>query len=482
MVLNTKKVYSLFQLSKSIQNVLKGHANQSYWVKAEILKLNYYEKSGHAYPDLVDKRKDSIKAQFRSTIWASQFQHINEKFKKIGEELKDNMKVVIEVSIHYHSVYGLTLNILNVDTQYTLGELARQKLNTLKRLKSEHLFEKNKSLDLPLLPKTLAVISVNTSKGFKDFIEILEKNPDKFTFHIKLFPAVLQGDHAVKTISNQLERINKSNDCFDAVAIIRGGGDEVGFSAYDHYTLAKSIAESELPVLTGIGHSTNLTVAEMVSHKSFITPTKLAEFLIDRFKKFDGYLKDQAQHINQISKTIINEQKLDMFNTIRLFRLQGLHVLKQHKQIIIQMQKGLEYHSNLVLNRDKSDLEGFIQNLKTEVRELAKQEALILKALAKSLSKQPTHILSQKKIQIDFYTELLKRQSKYYISLSQKNLDLYDHRLRLHNPKEILKKGFTLTKINGKYIKDINQLKKGDHLETQFFDVKTESEIKVIKR
>ncbi len=478
----SKKVYSLFQLSRSIQNVLKGYANQSYWVKAEILKLNYYPQSGHAYPDLIDKRKESIKAQFRATIWSTNLEHINLKFKKIGEALKDNMQVVVKVSVHYHSIYGLTLNILDVDTNFTLGELARQKQETIKRLKSEDLFTKNKSVRLESIPKTIAVISINSSKGYMDFIDVLENNQNAFQFHYKLFPAVLQGSRAVTTISKQLELISENYPFFDAIAIVRGGGDEVGFSAYDDYKLAKTIAKCPLPVLTGIGHSTNLTVSEMVCYKSFITPTKLAEFLVEQFEIFNFKLNDLTKTIQNISKYNIKHQKYEVGHLAGRFQKQCLGILKFNEMKIIQYQHAINNQSRQILKTNQIAIHNCSDFFKTQVREFIKTEKKVMLTISENMERITRQNILQQKTNLNKSLDFLKFQSKISILLNSKSLDSYHHQIRLQNPKQILERGYSMTRKNGKLIKDSSELKKGDTIETIYFKGKTHSKIENINK
>jgi len=407
-----KKVYSLYDLSKSIRNLFRGHAGQSYWVKAEILKLNYYEQSGHAYPDLVDKKNDALRAQFKSTIWKANYNAITAKFKEIGEELKDDMTIVAKVSVNYHSVHGLSLNILDIDTDYTLGELARKKQEAIKSLKQEKLFDLNKSLKFPLLPKTIAVISVQSSKGFGDFEDVLARNPKQFQFHYKLFPAVLQGEKAISSISKQLKVISQHSKLFDAVAITRGGGDEVGFSAYDDYSLAKSIALCPIPVLSGIGHSSNRTVTELVSYKSFITPTKLAEFLVERF---DDVQQKLSIYIRDIEKYALNEfytKTRELNNLSKLFEI---------------------YTSN---------------RIRFQINNLSQLELQLIKSTTRNI----------------------KNESNKF--------DIFQQKLKLLDPKQTLKRGFSITKLNDKAIFDAEQVNQGDRLTTSFYKGTIESEVK----
>src|SRR5690606_34833838 len=186
----------------------------------------------------------------------------------------------------YDPVHGISLRILDVDAGFTLGDLEREKQETIAKLKEEGIYHQNKQLPFPLLPARIAIISVETSKGYADFLKIMDHNDYGYRFFHFLFPSLLQGERAVEAMLAQLRRIRKVQKHFDVVAIIRGGGGEVGLSCYNDYRLAKAIATFPLPVLTGIGHATNETVAEMVAYTNGITPTKIAEYLIRVFNDF----------------------------------------------------------------------------------------------------------------------------------------------------------------------------------------------------
>src|SRR5690606_33165939 len=283
----SKQIFPLSKLTAAIENVINTHCSRVVWVKAEIVRLNHYKHTGHCFPELVEKKDGKVIAEIRGNIWKTHFEIINTKFRNVlNEDLGDDMTVVLQATVTYHPVYGISLNIFDIDPEYTLGELAKQKAETILRLQKENIYTANKELSPALLPKTIAIISVSTSKGYLDFINVIENNPWKYKFHFLLYPAVLQGERAVSTIVEQLKNIKKNLVHFDAVVILRGGGGEIGLSCYDSYELARAIARFPLPVLTGIGHSTNQTVSELVSWQSFITPTKLAEFLLQEFHNF----------------------------------------------------------------------------------------------------------------------------------------------------------------------------------------------------
>ena len=303
---NIRKHHKLSDLSKSLKSMIEKQYKGKYWVKAEIAKLNFYPKSGHCYPDLVEKSEGKIRVQMRSIIWRHTYQAIQRKFlHHTQEELRTGLNVLFLVELKYDGLHGLSLNILDVDPILTLGEMARERMESIFRLQNEGIFEQNKNLTLPLLPKRLAIISVITSKGYSDFMKIIEPIREKYGLSLMLFPSLLQGDGAVSSITENLHRIEKVKEHFDAILLIRGGGSDVGLQVYNNYELARAIAVAPLPVLTGIGHVTNETVIDMVANKNKITPTDLGYFLVERFENFEHNLKEIREKLVNYTEEIL---------------------------------------------------------------------------------------------------------------------------------------------------------------------------------
>ncbi|MCZ2339245.1 MAG: exodeoxyribonuclease VII large subunit, partial [Chitinophagales bacterium] len=207
-------------------------------MKAELYKLNYFPKSGHCYPELLEKRDEKIVARIDGMIWRDDYLKIDKSFiNTTGENLKDGITILFKAGVEYHPINGLKLHIREIDPNFTLGELARQKNACIQKLKDEGLFDRNRNLPLPVLPKRLAIISVETSKGYRDVMDVLEGNEYKYVFITSLFPALLQGDTAIASILGQLQNIERRQSEFDLVLIIRGGGGDVGLSCFDDYKL-----------------------------------------------------------------------------------------------------------------------------------------------------------------------------------------------------------------------------------------------------
>ena len=350
---NDRPVYTLSDISKSLQSIISKTYNQPYYIKAEIIKLNYYPRTGHCYPELAEKEDEKIKAQMRAIIWSSQYKTINERFKKItGDIIKEGITILCLASIEYSPQYGLALHIQDIEPTFTLGEMAKSKIAVIERLKKEGIFNANKKMQLPLIPKRVAIISIETSKGYSDFMITLRQNNWNYKFDCQLFPAILQGEKAITTITEQLAVIRSRITEFDCVVIIRGGGGDVGLSCYDHYQLAREVAIFPIPVLSGIGHSTNETVTEMVAYANKITPTEVAYFLIQKFHDFSILIEDFQNFILKTASDRIKNDFINMGNNTRLIKLFSKQIIEKQQAIIDNYIKQLELlHPDNILKR-----------------------------------------------------------------------------------------------------------------------------------
>jgi exodeoxyribonuclease VII large subunit len=301
-----RPVYALSEITKSIESVIGKNYNKTYYIKTEILKLNYYPHSGHCYPELVEKENGKIKSQLRGIIWATQFRNINERFINItGEPLKEDISILCLATVVFSGQYGLNLQIQDIEPVFTLGEMEKNKREVIEKMKKEQIFLLNKQKKLPLVPQKIAVISVETSKGYNDFKITLGENSWRYRFQLTLFPSILQGDKALVSMPHQLAEIAKRKHEFDCVVIVRGGGGDVGMSCYDNYKIAAAVATFPLPVITGIGHSTNETITDMVAFSNKITPTEVAYFLIQQFHNFSLKIDEYKDVIvKKVQKTI----------------------------------------------------------------------------------------------------------------------------------------------------------------------------------
>ena len=281
---------TLSELQRRVRQVLEERFALPLWVSAEIaeVKVNY---SGHCYLELVEKGEgDGVpKAQARAVIWRSQYARIAAYFEaETGQRLAAGMRILAKATVNYHELYGFSLQLLDVDPAYTLGDRERQRQQTIARLQAEGVWEMNRQQAMPAVVQRIAVVSSSRAAGYQDFCNELAKSPYRFCF--TLFDAVVQGAAAEDSIVDALSRIAAAGEAFDAVVMIRGGGSSSDLNCFNAYRLCNHVAQFPLPVVTGIGHDKDTSVADLVAHTALKTPTAVAAWLVERMAQADGYL------------------------------------------------------------------------------------------------------------------------------------------------------------------------------------------------
>ncbi len=451
---------SLFELNNLIKNSLKQSFTDSYWIVAEIseMKLNY---SGHCYLELIEKQaeSDTLKARARATIWSSVFRMIQPYFETTTHtRLAAGIKILVRVTVEYHELYGLSLNIVDIEPTYTLGELARQKQEIIDRLIREGVYNLNKELSFPRLPRKIALISSDTAAGYGDFMDQLINNPAGYKFYVKLFRAYMQGEEAETSIIAAMEKVFQYEAFFDVLVIIRGGGAQSELSCFNSYLLAAHIAQFPMPVLTGIGHEQDETIADMVAHTRLKTPTAVAEFLISRFQQEEEYQYELTSKLTGLSQEILNTEKN------RLMKL--VYNVKPIVQSVIENQRKKIEVNGVKL---KNSAFGFISRL-------MHQSTLVyfnINAQSKQFVKQAeygvTHLMNKLKMISLFY---LKQQTNRLERLEQQN--------HYNDPQQLLQRGYSITLRLGKPLKTTAEVKTGEIIESILWQGKIES--KVIKK
>jgi exodeoxyribonuclease VII large subunit len=395
--------HSLSGLLEQVKRALQKELPDSYWVVAEIMEL---QDRRHCYLELIEKseKDESLLARVRATIWASRYGMLRPFFEaSTGTRLKSGIKILCKASVEFHPLYGLSLNITDIDPSYTLGDLARKKQEVIQRLRMEGVFDMNKGLPFPLVPQRIAVISSETAAGYGDFAESICNNSHGFHFYTTLFPAIMQGEGAPLSITSAMEKIYESESDFDCVVLIRGGGSKADLESFNHYDLAYFITQFPLPVITGIGHERDESVADMVACHGLKTPTAVAEFLVDQLLAFEFRLSELQ---DRLSGSVKNRVQSELS---RLERYQG----------------DIEHLSRGILQMESEQLR---QNQLRLQRELA---------------------------------VLLER--------IQAKLNLLGKRTELVDPRNILKRGYSITLMEGRAISSSKNIKAGDLMETRLY-------------
>ncbi len=446
---------SLSELNSLIKAEIDAGFPGTYRITAEISELR--ESRGHAYLELSEKSdKDLVKAKARATIWASTYGMLKSYFESsTGHRFEAGLKVLLLVKVVFHEVYGFSLNIVDIDPTYTLGEIERKRLMIIRRLEEEGVMNMNKELDFPLVPQRIAVISSDTAAGFGDFKNQLAKSP--FRFEYTLFNAVMQGEETENSVVNALDRIYEEEEKFDLVVLIRGGGAKSDLSWFDSYKTAVHIAQFPLPVLTGIGHERDFSVSDMTAHRSLNTPTAVAEFLIDALSEFYTYFETTAESVFAFAENMLREKK----NKIAEISTKVNYVFRQHIS-------------------DKNNVLKLLQ---------AEAAALVQKRIANNvilLQQYPykltnvVHEALNRKMQMNTLYELrIKNALKSRFEKEKHKLAIWEQKMQLSDPQNVLKSGYSYTLHKGKIVKSVKNIQNNDILETVLSDGKVKS--KVIK-
>lgn len=415
---------SLVELNMLVRRSVRACLPDEYWVQAELsdVRSNY---SGHCYLEFVqkDSKSNALVAKARGIIWNNVYSRLKPFFEReTGQLFVSGIKVLVKVTVDFHELYGYSLTVVDIDPTYTLGDMARRRKEIISRLESEGILTLNKELELPVLVQRIAVISSATAAGYGDFCNQLEHNPYGFVFYPHLFQAVMQGDKVELSIIAALEKIYQTQEKWDVVVIIRGGGATSDLSGFDTYNLAAHCAQFPLPVLTGIGHERDDTVLDVVSHTRVKTPTAAAEFLINHLRGTAEALDGYASFINQTIPDILQREKE------RLERC----VSRIPSQVEIRLQR-----------------EVFRQERLFKRMELAWQSRLMREEHRLDLSLRIAGALQ---------TRLQREKHR---------LELFEQRVNAASPDVLLKRGYSITLNNGKAVTDASLLKDGDEIVTR---------------
>ncbi len=441
--------YSLKELNQRVRDVIHAGIPEACWVVAEISEIKV-NSSGHCYLELVEKsaEDDSLVARARGTIWAYVFRMLRPYFEtSTGQVLREGLKVLVRAGVEFHELYGFSLNITDIDPSYTLGDLALQKAETLRRLEAEGVIGMNRELELPVVPQRIAVISSAQAAGYQDFMDQLHGNSNGYVFYTKLFPALMQGKEAEESIIRAFDKVFRHDAFFDVVVLIRGGGAQSDLACYNGYWLAYHITQFPLPVITGIGHDKDESVSDMVAHTPLKTPTAVAEFLIDRVSAFEEYLLLAGEKITDLSREMILGEKTRMERMARLFSPLVMQEIERRKQELAGAKLLSRSAAHTLLGNRRHQLSGWRS-------ESAHRFRIVLQANKEGLNRH-------------FWN--LARDARQRLFHSKHRLDLFEKTVLLSDPQHILKKGFSISLHAGSVLRDASRLKKGDRVETRLF-------------
>lgn len=374
---------SLFELNALVSDCLSQCLADDYWMQAELSDVRIHA-AGHCYVEFVEKdpRGNRLVAKARGVIWNNVFALLKPMFEQAtGQALVAGLKVLVNVSVSFHELYGYTLTVHDIDPTYTLGDMARRRREILKQLEEEGVLTLNKELDMPLLPQRIAVISSPTAAGYGDFCHQLAHNPYGFGFHAELFPALMQGDGVEASVLSALDAVNARMEEFDVVVIIRGGGATSDLSGFDTYMLAAACAQFPLPVITGIGHERDDTVIDAVAHTRVKTPTAAAEFLIACMKRVAERLEACTLRLKEGVRRRLSDERYRLYACSSRIPVAVSRRLSEARMRLLTLHKDLKRGTEATLTSGRHRLELLRQRIHdaSPERMLARGYSLTLK-------------------------------------------------------------------------------------------------------
>lgn len=415
---------TLYELNSLVKETIELTFTQQFWVEAELADAT--ERRGHLYLDLVQKDEHSATpiARASARCWASVWASVRPRFERTTRQrLTAGMKVLLRVYPQFHQAYGFSWIVTDIDPTYTLGDMQRQRQEIIDRLKRDGVFDMQRELTLPMFCQRIAVISSATAAGFGDFCNHLQHNDYGFHFAVELFPAIMQGEQVEPTVISALDSINSRIDDFDCVVIIRGGGATVDMSGFNTLLLAENVANFPLPIITGIGHDRDESIIDMISFMQVKTPTAAAAFLIER-------LLNVSERITAATSSITRcvQEKLE-YERIRLT------ALSTRIPILFSLTK----------TRQFSIIDSLTQRMTAAVQQDIRQRQHQLQIAAQRLAPATQRTMQQE----------------------QHRLQMLTQRTAALDPAAILRRGFSMTLCNGRFVTDASQMKNGDIMETR---------------
>ncbi len=352
-----RQSYSLYELNEYIRRVISLNFTEPIWVNCEISQVK--EVKGNVYLDLVyhDEITGDITAQLSGNIWFKSYLFLKNKLGELLPSiLKEGIHVQLKVQVEFSERYGLKLNIEDIDPAFTIGQMELNRQKILQKLTKEGWIDKNKQLPFPNVIQKIAVISSHNAAGYIDFTKHLFNNNFGYAFHVELFNAAMQGMNTEREVCNAFRQISTSNKHFDVILIIRGGGSKLDLSWFDNFNIGVEIAKSNVPVITGIGHEIDQTVADTVANISLKTPTAVADYIIRHNETFEGNIQWLTQTIHQISQRIVKQETILLNKSIQLLSLIPRETVKKHKLNIEQVIKLCFTTSTALIQKQKDRL------------------------------------------------------------------------------------------------------------------------------
>lgn len=443
--MNEIKHIKLSELTKRIAEVInQSFGTVFYWIVAEISNHKFYPNQDRHYFEFIEKvegTNDPI-AKVRGVSWFRGSQNIKVFEKETGQKFTNGVQVLVKVKVEFHQAYGFSLVLIDIDQSFTLGNLEKQRRETLLRLVAENpdsiqkvdeeYVTKNKKINLPVVIQKIAIIGSPNSEGYTDFTHTINNNQFNYKFSIDIYQSSVQGAASEKELINKLIAIFNSGIKYDCVVIIRGGGSKTDFIVFDSYGLSRAIARFPVPVIAGIGHHKDVSIVDLMANTSIKTPTKAAEFIISHNRNFEDA-------IIILQKTVVIKSQQLLSHALQGINSANVVLINKSRTIISHYKDKLYDFNQIVVNKTKTIL-------------YSRQTNLV--SLLNQLLSKPKIITANKQSDLNNSLANLKIFSKKYLVLKQGYLGHYASVIKLVSPENTLKRGFAIISHKGTILKN----------------------------
>ncbi|MDO5035874.1 MAG: exodeoxyribonuclease VII large subunit [Porphyromonas sp.] len=474
------KAYQLVELLKSIEGVLKRTFYGQYWVIAEVIDSGYHSGSGHWYMQLAQTEDGQQIAHIRANLWAGVASRVIPRFKSItGSTIQAGMELMLYVKVNMHPVYGLSLVVYDINPEYTLGHLERLKKETIKRLTEEGVIDLNKQIALPRFIRRVAVISSSTAAGWGDFLKQIKQSRVGALIKTDLYPATMQGENTTRSVLKALDHIAERMEEYDAVVLIRGGGSRMDLAAFDDYVLTCNLANYPLPIITGIGHERDESVADLVAHTALKTPTAVADFLLRgaedalyRLLMAETKLEELLLQSQTSIQNAIHKNIYELRVTLAHIEMEATEQRHRHQQRIERL-----LHRRLEAGRSKIREAQFRTEQLTR-RQLEKDKALAryTTTLTMVLSGVSSR-LSESKNSVQLMTSQLRHFLSTMLTKEDARLSLLEQTAKLYDPTSIMARGYLPVTQNGRKVTKRDTLDFDRPIEVTLLDTRIKANI-----
>lgn len=458
----------LSQLNSQIQDTINARfKGQTYWVVADVTNHSFKADKKIHYFELVEKsEKDStITAKIMGKSWGAGALRILDFEISTGQRFTNNLHVLVQISVDYHPLYGLSVNLLDIDSSFMLGILEQQRNATLARLvrengyiwkEGEEYSTLNSRMKLPEVIQRVAVISSSSSAGNEDFRHTMVHNDFGYAFRIDDYHTVVQGDNNAKLFLNRLIDVYNTGIPYDAIVITRGGGSQSDFLIFDNYSIARAVAKFPIPVITGIGHQKNVSITDLMAHTHTKTPTKAAEFIIAHNRSFE-------ESILALQRTIaIKSQNLFLGHYKELSQMKNavLHnaaaLAASHAKQLDTIREQIGRNSGAVLHENQKKLL------------VAGQKAF----------QRPAMLLMERKGELLQLRNAVKTFANAYLRRQELTLEHHDKTIQMMSPQNILRKGYAIIRVKDAIASSAESIRQGDDIEVILKDARLISTVK----